>query len=572
MKDENILPKNLTQDDLDCIEFQVTAEMIKRFMDLTGDLSSLHTDREFARRSLYRDKVVHGMLPLLFISALKFCCLKQYRCSFFKISARFLKPIFANDRLLLSSKILEINQKPNQITLEYVLRETETKKILTTGNFSLGYKNISTEKNKAAGAKLSGSKQAMIMDSLMEQDLGFEQISKEDEKNFSFSISQGHARLLYEILRMGLASEHQFKLFEDWFSSCNSANLLSTCLFSTFVGMCLPGRHATFMDFQVTYHKPIQWDKVYRFTGKAGFKSPSTLTLVEDVAIYNPAEQGDIYAMGKINAKVNEPPTEMPSIDWLKNNETDLQLKDKVVLITGASRGIGETTAKLFSLYGARVVINYFQGKADADRVVGEINKAGGEALAIGADVSSQQEVAQMVSAVCRQYGTIHILVNNAVKDAYSVPFMELKWEDFQKEIDVTIKGAFNCCQQVLPLMLKNKGGKIINISSVFADNPVPNQAKYIVSKSGLVGLTRSLAVEFAPHNIQVNMVVPSIVSTDLSKNVSPMFLGKMAKDTPMQRNATAADVAKAVIFLSSSLASFTTGQKIMVTGGNPPF
>jgi len=158
------------------------------------------------------------------------------------------------------------------------------------------------------------------------------------------------------------------------------------------------------------------------------------------------------------------------------------------------------------------------------------------------------------------------------VRDAYSVPFMELEWQELQQDIDVTIKGMFNCCQEVLPLMLKNKWGKIINVSTVFTDNPPPGQAKYVISKSGIVGLTRSLAVEFAAENIQVNMVVPSITETDLTKHVPKMFLEGMRKNTPMRRNAAPVDVAKAVVFLSSSLASFTTGQKIMVTGGNPPF
>ncbi|HDZ76970.1 MAG TPA: SDR family oxidoreductase [Candidatus Omnitrophica bacterium] len=148
---------------------------------------------------------------------------------------------------------------------------------------------------------------------------------------------------------------------------------------------------------------------------------------------------------------------------------------------------------------------------------------------------------------------------------------MELLWEDFQKEMNVTLKGAFNCCQEVIPLMLKNRGGKVINITTVATDNPPPNQAKYIVSKSALVGLTRSLAVEFASRNIQVNMVSPSITKTDLTKHVSKMYLDAAKNDTPMRRNASSVDVAKAVIFLASSLASFTTGQKIMVTGGTLP-
>jgi len=121
-------------------------------------------------------------------------------------------------------------------------------------------------------------------------------------------------------------------------------------------------------------------------------------------------------------------------------------------------------------------------------------------------------------------------------------------------------------------LMMENKGGKIVNIGTIATDNPPANQAKYVVSKSALVGLTRSLAVEFAAHNIQINMVVPNFVETDLTKHIAKMFVEKIKNDTPMKRLALANDVAKAVVFLASSQASFTTGQRIMVTGGAAPF
>ncbi len=413
--------------------------------------------------------------------------------------------------------------------------------------------------------------QHMVTEPLVEQDLQFEQISKGDEKSFQFLISENHAHLLYEILREGLLSDCQFDL-SNWLANCNTSNLLSTLLFTTFVGMCIPGKHVTFMDFSATYHRPIRWHKKYLFAGKVGFKSQSTFTLVENISIYDPESKREVYATGKINAKVNEPPTRMPSIKFLKANGLDLQLRDKVVLITGASCGIGETTAKLFSLYGTKVVVNYFRGEEDANRIVDEIVSNGGNAIAIRADIADRQQVKQMVSTICKKYSSLHILVNNAVREFYPLPFMELTWDEFQKDIDVTVKGTFNCCQEVLPLMLENKAGKIINISTIVVDNPLPNQAKYVVSKSGLVGLTKSLAVEFAAYNIQVNMVEPSIVETDLTKYVPKMFLERMRSDTPMKRNATPIDVAKAVIFLFSSLASFTTGQKIMVTGGKSPF
>lgn len=262
----------------------------------------------------------------------------------------------------------------------------------------------------------------------------------------------------------------------------------------------------------------------------------------------------------------------MPSVKELKEKHLDLQLKGKVVLITGASRGIGETTAKLFALHGAKVIINYFKGKQDAEKIAEEIKSLKFQALALPADVSDRAQVKKMVADAIKHFGSVDILINNAVRDNLPANFMHLTWDDLQKDIDINLKGAFNCCQEVIPEMIKNKAGKIINIITVAADNPPPDQVKYVVSKSALVGLSRSLAVELAPYNIQVNMVSPGMVETDLTQHVPKMFRDKLKHETPMQRNALPEDVAKAVVFLASSLASFTTGQKIMVTGGNAPF
>ena len=177
-----------------------------------------------------------------------------------------------------------------------------------------------------------------------------------------------------------------------------------------------------------------------------------------------------------------------------------------------------------------------------------------------------------MVEEARRRYGAIQVLVNNAVRDYRPIPFLKLSWDEVQLDLDVIAKGAFNCCREVIPAMIESGAGKIINISTVAVDNPPPEQIKYVLAKSALVGLTRGLAAEFAARNIQVNMVVPSFVETDLVAHIGEGFRSKMAQDTPMQRHASPVDVAKAVLFLASAHASFTTGQKIMVTGGGAPY
>ena len=187
-------------------------------------------------------------------------------------------------------------------------------------------------------------------------------------------------------------------------------------------------------------------------------------------------------------------------------------------------------------------------------------------------NVSNPTDVPTLVNRVIERYGTVDVLVNNAARDFRPVPFLQLSWQDVQNDLDVIAKGAFLCCQQVIPRMLERGGGKIINISTVATDNPPPDQTKYVMAKSALVGLTRSLSIEFASRNIQVNLVVPNFVETDFVAHIQDGFRKKIAQDTPMQRHASSVDVARAVVMLASSYSSFTTGQKIMVTGGGAPY
>jgi 3-oxoacyl-[acyl-carrier protein] reductase len=203
---------------------------------------------------------------------------------------------------------------------------------------------------------------------------------------------------------------------------------------------------------------------------------------------------------------------------------------------------------------------------------VSEIRAEGGEAMAAPADVTRPDAVSSLIRSGLEKYGAVHVLVNNAARDYRPIPFLNLTWEEIQKDLDVIAKGAFLCCQQVIPHMIAQGGGKIINISSVAVDNPPSDQTKYVMAKSALVGLTRSLSIEFASKNIQVNLVVPNFVETDLVAHIPEGFRGKIARETPMQRLGSPIEVAQAVVFLASCFSSFTTGQKIMVTGGGAPY
>jgi NAD(P)-dependent dehydrogenase (short-subunit alcohol dehydrogenase family) len=198
---------------------------------------------------------------------------------------------------------------------------------------------------------------------------------------------------------------------------------------------------------------------------------------------------------GKATVLVNPTPGDMPTLADLREGATDWGLREKVVVVTGASRGIGETTAKLMAIHGAKVIVNYRTGADDARRIVAEIAHAGGFALAVGADITKPDEVRTLFERSVEEFGPVDVLVNNAARDFRPVPFEMLTWDEIQRDLDVAVKGAFLCCQQVIPGMLEQGGGAIVNISSVAVDDPPPGQAKYVIAKAALLGLTRSVAV-----------------------------------------------------------------------------
>ncbi len=550
-------------------EFSISESMVKDFAELTGDFNSLHINKDFGRRTMFRQNTVHGMLPFSFICLLDFFRVDSYSFSFQKFSANFLKPIFVDQKMQITGTIIDFNKEKKLINCNFVISDKKAETILTSGMLSGQYYENNRPENCHQEIHNQISR-GMLLSSLSEKDLTLEQISKHDNTKFKFAVTEKNKCKLFSIFSEGTGNAKRLDHEPGQFVNIN--NLLANLLFSTFVGMCQPGKYATFTNFSSTFSQDIESDKVYELKGEVVFTSESTETLLENISIYDANNMNILSARGEINVKVNRPPIKMPTLSELKIDAVDWGLNDKVVLITGASRGLGETMAKLFSLYGSKVVVNYYQGKDDAERIVNEIKENGGDGFAIQSDVSQLDQVKYMVDKTFKVYKKIDVLINNAVRNTTPIDFLNLTWDEIQQDIDVALKGAFNCCKEVVPVMIKNGGGKIINMSTVFVDVPTPNQAKYIIAKSGLVGLTRSLAVEFATKNIQVNMVEPSIVQTDLAAHVSNIFMKVMANESPFKRNASVVDVAKTVIFLASSYSSYTTGQKIMVTGGRPPF
>ena len=561
------IPDEIRSGEADTVRFLVSEEMVATFAELTGDRSALHVSEAFARRSAYRRQVVHGMLPVGFIALIDHFRLEGHRCIPVAISGHFSAPVYIGDRLVLSCAMAELQARKDVIDFNYVVRHEASGVIATAGIVTVAY-----ERKPHAGRSLkTGGAAAMLPDPLEMQNARLEDIDRGQTDAFEFRITGETLRVFADLLAAGVgkpADSHE----GGWQDQFHLPNLLPILLFSTSVGICRPGASATFLEFSAEADGEAELDTLYRLQAEVAHRSLSTRIVKKSVAISEAGRERRTLFRGKASALVNAPSRRMPTMQDIKASALDSGLKGKVVLITGASRGVGETTAKLFGLLGAKVIVNYHRGAEDAARIVGEIQAEGGDAVAAPADVARPDEVSSLVRLGVEKYGTIHILVNNAVRDYRPIPFLNLTWDEIQKDLDVVGKGAFLCCQHVIPLMLAQGEGKIINISSVAVDNPPADQTKYVMAKSALVGLTRSLSVEYAARNIQVNLVVPNFVETDLVAHIPEGFRRKIARDTPMQRLASPIEVAQAVVFLASSFSSFTTGQKIMVTGGGAPY
>ena len=252
-------------------------------------------------------------------------------------------------------------------------------------------------------------------------------------------------------------------------------------------------------------------------------------------------------------------------------------MKDKVALITGSAQGIGKAIALEFAMEGAKVIVADLNF-AEAQKTAVGIGKAGKEFLAVKVNIRSRNEVRKMVGKAIAAFGRIDILVNNAGISEIA-PFLETTDEIWEKILNVNLRGTFYCCQEVIPVMLKQKRGKIINMSSQSGKQANSWYAAYCASKFGIIGLTQSLALEFASSGINVNTVCPGVVFTSLWDRQLEQYAKKynlkpekvkdyLIKKIPLGRSATPEDVAKAALFLASSDSDYLTGQAINVSGG----
>jgi len=248
-----------------------------------------------------------------------------------------------------------------------------------------------------------------------------------------------------------------------------------------------------------------------------------------------------------------------------------MDLKDKVAIVTGARRGMGITHALVLAKDGVKVVVADISLE-DCQKVVEEIEKNGGEAIAVKCDVSKKEEVKEMVKETVEKFGKVDILVNNAGITQFK-PFLELTEEEWDRTIDINLKGYFLCAQATAEEMAKQKAGVIVNIASVAMGQQgigFPTLVHYCASKGGIVGMTEALAVELAPFGIRVNAIAPGMIDTPMIDPVKkdPGTMEAMLARVPMHRVGKPEEVSNMVLFLASDASSYITGSTVVIDGG----
>ena len=245
-----------------------------------------------------------------------------------------------------------------------------------------------------------------------------------------------------------------------------------------------------------------------------------------------------------------------------------MKLKDKVALITGSSRGIGKAIALRFARDGAKIIVNYFNSETKANELVEEIKRIGSDAIAIKCDVSQEKDVKNMIEKSVKKFGKIDILINNA-GIVYDVPLFKKTLEQWRRTLDTNLIGVFLCSKYASEHMLKQGSGVIVNISSTNGINTgCPESADYDASKSGVISLTRNLALELAPK-IRVNSIAPGWIDTDMNKNLPKDFVKQEKEKIFVKRFGKPEEIAAVALFLASDDASFVTGSTIVVDGGH---
>lgn len=334
--------------------------------------------------------------------------------------------------------------------------------------------------------------------------------------------------------------------------------MLGASFISTIIGTQLPGDGALWVSQTLEFLLPVRLGDVLTVSATVLQKFDRERLLELETLVTN--QNGRVVLSGKGKVRVLEVAVE---------NKTNVVAKQKVAVISGGAGGIGQSIAKTLAKEGYRVVVNYNRSADAAQQLVKEIEGEKGIGTAIQGDVSSPEEANALIQQVCRLYGTVSLLVNNASPKINPKTFDKLQWQDIQLHLDVQLRGAFNLAHACVPVMKAQGYGKMINITSQVLDGlPSSGWTAYAIGKAALATFSKHLASELGPFGIHVNCISPGMTDTGFIGDIPEKARLIIARQTPLRRLASTEDVASAVSFLASDKADFITGETLRLNGG----
>ncbi len=364
--------------------------------------------------------------------------------------------------------------------------------------------------------------------------------------------------------------------------------ILSMAYISKLIGMDLPGPGALWTEQRFRFLKPVYIGDEIEYRVRVQHKSSSTRMLVIHISAHNQSGEkildgeGHVALLSSDRAAVafangfesirtvaNVSAIEGSAFSNIKAGDSQ-QSSKTLALITGSSRGIGSAIATQIAALGIPVIVNYHTNRLEAEKVCQRIEESGGRAIAIQADVTNRMDLEEMIKrGESELRGTISILVNNAGGSIPVKNFLESEWQEIDRHWQIQVKAAFDCTQLVLPGMIQDGWGRIVNIGSIFTWGVPPNNLTgYVIAKNGLKGLTKSLANEFGPKGITVNMISPGMTETELIADIPERIRKVNAMQTPLRRLASPRDIAGVVAMLVSPAGNYINGADIPVCGG----
>jgi 3-oxoacyl-[acyl-carrier protein] reductase len=534
-------------------EIEVGEDLVAAFARLTADRSSIHVDPEFARKTRFRGVIVHGMLPVLLLLRGIYAEERPGGRVWLKaLSCRFTEPVKAGDRLRFDA---EPQVDGDVETWSFSITRS------SSGGRATGGKAVLVRSVAAARPAVAHAG-TLLVGRIDENRSTLADLAVGQGEDLTFDVEPLASGPLLDTLALQTGAHGPSDELDD-------AAAMAVIMASTLIGMRLPGRHATFLDLDAAFPKPMPRDARVTLRGTVADIAPTGSRMRLDLDWIRDSE---VVGRGSASTMIGTAAASSLSCADIRRDHGGPGIAGRTALVTGASRGIGEATAKLLAMHGARVAVHYFRGRADAEAIVDDIRGNGGRAVSLQADLADQTSVEALVAAAEAALGPVDILVNNAVGEFTPKPFDEIRAADYMAELGVSLFGLHSCCRQVLGHMRRQRWGKIINLGTVATEAPVTSQTRYIAVKSAVVGHTRSLAVETAADNIQVNMVVPAMTETSLIAGLPRALLDRLAEDSPGAALLQPIDVAKTILFLASDWSGAISGQQILLTRGAPPF